>query len=243
MIRFFRYLRQSLTHKDKTSKYIKYAIGEIVLVVIGILIALQINNWNEHRKSNDSLNTIYSLVKEDLKSDIKEITYILEITKPKQVIMDKILDGNMTETEFRNCEICLSLLNGYPDWAVDLRGYNLLNNYLTNDHPNQNPLQVKITQFYTTYLEEFRGDDKIRSENLINNLFEFQKNTNWYADMVTDRSYEGYIEYALQSQDFKNRVATYYILHYTIYIPLLEGFIKEAQNIIEEIDQKLNSYV
>ena len=37
--------------KNKTGKYLKYAIGEIVLVVIGILIALQINNWNENRKS------------------------------------------------------------------------------------------------------------------------------------------------------------------------------------------------
>jgi hypothetical protein len=38
--------------ENKTSKYFKYAIGEIILVVIGILIALQINNWNEHRKNN-----------------------------------------------------------------------------------------------------------------------------------------------------------------------------------------------
>ena len=39
--------------EKKTSKYFKYAIGEIVLVVIGILIALQINNWNEQEKENE----------------------------------------------------------------------------------------------------------------------------------------------------------------------------------------------
>ena len=43
-------MRQSNLSEGKTSKYVKYAIGEIVLVVIGILIALQINNWNENRK-------------------------------------------------------------------------------------------------------------------------------------------------------------------------------------------------
>ena len=50
MIKFFRKIRQNLVMENKTGKYFKYAIGEIVLVVIGILIALQINNWNEKRK-------------------------------------------------------------------------------------------------------------------------------------------------------------------------------------------------
>ena len=52
MIKFFRKIRQNLLLQNKTSKYFKYAIGEIVLVVIGILIALSINNWNEQRKMN-----------------------------------------------------------------------------------------------------------------------------------------------------------------------------------------------
>ena len=53
MIKFFRKIRFDLLGKNKTGKYFKYAIGEIVLVVIGILIALQINNWNEVRKTNN----------------------------------------------------------------------------------------------------------------------------------------------------------------------------------------------
>lgn len=50
MIKFFRKIRYNLMEQNKTAKYFKYAIGEIVLVVIGILIALSINNWNENRK-------------------------------------------------------------------------------------------------------------------------------------------------------------------------------------------------
>ena len=49
MIHFFRKTRKKLADENKPLKYMRYAIGEIVLVVIGILIALQINNWNEER--------------------------------------------------------------------------------------------------------------------------------------------------------------------------------------------------
>jgi hypothetical protein len=58
MIKFFRKIRQNLLMKNKTGKYLKYAIGEIFLVVIGIFIALQLNNWNENRKT-DSIKQSY----------------------------------------------------------------------------------------------------------------------------------------------------------------------------------------
>lgn len=51
MIKFFRKIRQNMIKENRASKYMLYAIGEIVLVVIGILIALSINNWNEKRKN------------------------------------------------------------------------------------------------------------------------------------------------------------------------------------------------
>ncbi|WP_339663465.1 DUF6090 family protein [uncultured Polaribacter sp.] len=50
MIKFFRKIRHQLLSENKTSKYFKYAIGEIILVVIGILIALQVNNWNNNKQ-------------------------------------------------------------------------------------------------------------------------------------------------------------------------------------------------
>ena len=58
MIKFFRKKRQNLLMENKTGKYFKYAIGEIILVVIGILIALQINNWNTERQ-NENIRTSF----------------------------------------------------------------------------------------------------------------------------------------------------------------------------------------
>ena len=73
MIKFFRKLRFDLMEKNKTGKYLKYAIGEIILVVIGILIALQINNWNENRKENIIENKILVEISKGLKEDLNDI--------------------------------------------------------------------------------------------------------------------------------------------------------------------------
>jgi len=79
--------------KGKTSKYFKYAIGEIVLVVIGILIALQINNWNENHKSAQQEQTYYCKIAEDLQVDIRNIDSSL-------VTIDKRLES--TERFLKN---------------------------------------------------------------------------------------------------------------------------------------------
>ena len=62
-------------NQNKTSKYFKYAIGEIILVVIGILIALQINNWNENRKDIAKEQQILLSLKEEFKQNIKELKF------------------------------------------------------------------------------------------------------------------------------------------------------------------------
>ncbi len=67
MIKFFRKIRQNVLNEGKTSKYFKYAIGEIILVVIGILIALQVNNWSENQKDrNEERNALIDLKEEFL---------------------------------------------------------------------------------------------------------------------------------------------------------------------------------
>ena len=94
MIKFFRHIRQSLLMENKTGKYFKYAIGEIILVVIGILIALQINNWNEDRKSEKEQYFILEKLQSDMNSDI---SFIIQSNKE-------------IESEINNYIFCLEIL-------------------------------------------------------------------------------------------------------------------------------------
>ncbi|PZX37137.1 hypothetical protein LX97_03159 [Nonlabens dokdonensis] len=73
MIKFFRKIRLDALSRKRIPKYLTYAIGEIILVVIGILIALQINNWNENKKSVKLEQTYYCKIAEDLQVDIRNI--------------------------------------------------------------------------------------------------------------------------------------------------------------------------
>lgn len=86
MIKFFRKIRQKLLTENKFSKYLLYAIGEIVLVVIGILIALSINNWNEKKKGKEVLNQYLSSLKENIKEDIHVLDTLI---KRRELIVNR----------------------------------------------------------------------------------------------------------------------------------------------------------
>ena len=97
MIKFFRHIRKPLLNEGKTSKYFKYAIGEIVLVVIGILIALQINNFNEQRKDREKEQIVLKQLKEG-------------------VIQRKLKESaSKEETQFLNNELILLGTNLQPN--------------------------------------------------------------------------------------------------------------------------------
>ncbi len=69
MIKFFRRIRQNLIKENKVSRYVLYAVGEIVLVVIGIMIALSINNWNQERTNRTEEQNYYRNIQRQLVED------------------------------------------------------------------------------------------------------------------------------------------------------------------------------
>jgi len=79
MIKFFRKIRQNLLRENRLGNYILYALGEIILVVIGILIALQINNWNEHQKQLKLESEYYCRLAEDVILDKEQMSNLLSL--------------------------------------------------------------------------------------------------------------------------------------------------------------------
>lgn len=92
MIKFFRHIRKSLIQENKMGKYFKYAIGEIILVVIGILIALQINNWNEERNNRNYERKILTLINQNLENDSTALSNQLHNLKVFNNLTDKLFE-------------------------------------------------------------------------------------------------------------------------------------------------------
>ncbi len=83
MIKFFRKIRQNLLMENKIGKYFKYAIGEILLVVIGIMIALSINNWNESKKERAQEQELLTQLHSEFKSNLEQLDQKIEMRKQK----------------------------------------------------------------------------------------------------------------------------------------------------------------
>jgi len=104
----------------KTSKYFKYAIGEIVLVVIGILIALQINNWNENRKSTKIRDNYYNQVLQDLEKDTIYINRVIVYLDSSLTLYQNYLE-KLPEAESINDVLPLI---GTLDWEFGYYTFN-----------------------------------------------------------------------------------------------------------------------
>jgi len=99
MIKIFRKIHYDLIGKNKTGKYLKYAIGEILLVVIGILFALQINNWNEERKVRDHESVLLRELRNEMtfnRDDIIQTLVTINNSIKSNEILASLFENNQT---------------------------------------------------------------------------------------------------------------------------------------------------
>jgi hypothetical protein len=177
MIKFFRVRRQNIIMENKTAKpafkagrYFKYAIGEIVLVVIGILIALQINNWNEHRKSKLQEVNILTKLNTDLKANLIETKGLKDVTedriKASRTILNyfeehKAVDDSLKRSfELINNDDLFNNANTTYKY-IENQGVNIL----TNDS-----ILSKITWMYEHDFKNIANRERTNWEILTNDL-------------------------------------------------------------------------
>lgn len=110
MIKFFRKIRQKLLSENKFSKYLLYAIGEIILVVIGIFIAIQLNDLNEDRKQQNKENEYYCKLLEDVQQDLIQIDTLI-IESEKRIIASNQLLSLLQEENLNSALIANKMLD------------------------------------------------------------------------------------------------------------------------------------
>ena len=174
MINFFRKIRKKMADDNKPMKYMRYAIGEIILVVIGILIALSINNWNEKRIEKGIEKEVYENLLGTLQRDSLELINILAIQnksleKQRLVIQSDffILQNSMSESEINQLllDICSGIFSFFPK-------YGTYNSILSN-----NGLDILKSKKIKALLIELYDFECLRYENMdkiIDQRFQFE---------------------------------------------------------------------
>ena len=239
MIKFFRNIRQKLLNEGKTSKYFKYAIGEIVLVVIGILIALQINNWNEQRLEQKKLIAVYARVLTDIENDILELSNNLKFHKQKEFIFKRVINDSITPDLF---DVGLSrILTGLSFTNLNQVGVNQLKELNIKDS-----LSLRIIEIYDQMETVMINNHETRMNNESAELVTiFRDNYDWFPEYMSktimkDNSSKELQDYFLYSSEYRHRVINNYQLRYNNYVNGLENSITTLKGISNDLEDKLN---
>ncbi|WP_052184223.1 DUF6090 family protein [Psychroserpens sp. Hel_I_66] len=253
MIKFFRKIRQKLLSENKFSKYLIYAIGEIILVVVGILIALQFNTWQIEKKDRKIEKTLLKNIKRDLESDIQEFRHVKEFkisqNKSGLRLLEYIIDTS------KPLEDTLQFINDFQlivyfivpssnrtsfDIATST-GYlnNITNDSLTKDLSNYFN-NIGLEQHVT---ETKRFINAYNENNLINNYNMFSKNVVALDEHLS--IYDNDKRPILQPQDIRDDISLEnYLNQLSIRLKIgikgLESEEKWANELIRKIDIQLN---
>jgi len=178
MIKLFRQIRQKLLTENKFSKYLLYAIGEIVLVVIGILIALSINNWNEKKNNINQAEKHLETVKLNLKDDIIQAEKLLSETKTTLQYSNTFLEQFKTLRPLDNdIQMYLIYLMYERNLEVNESGFGTLLNSNGMSYLDDN-LQIKMLDYYR-HIEQLKSRE-VNANSEIKTMFEPYVKENYY---------------------------------------------------------------
>ena len=238
MIKFFQKIRQNLLSEGKTKTYVKYAIGEIVLVIIGILIALQINNWNEDRKLQNEVLDIYGQIILEMDNDIAELEDNLQMFESLEPMFNEVLSDNRTVDMLD--EGLSRLITVSPRTSLNTSGVNRLKSISANDS-----LSLRVIEIY----DQAETVNIIPIENRISQeqaslANKYRDNYSWYPEWISKRITKDNSSPELQyffvnSQEYRHYVISSYQQIYNNYLPSLRTGIPGLKEIRNELQLKI----
>lgn len=245
MIKFFRKIRHRLLSENKVSKYLLYALGEIVLVVIGILIALEINNWNENRKQLQQEKETIASLKLEFEKNLNQLEDNLISIQAFINAGNMLLDHTGPDYEFGSLKQVDSLLGMTPRMSVwDPSLYTLENiknsGKLSNlSNENLKILLIEWDSFYSNLLDW--GDFYVeRGSNYFDFLAANATNRNMPSagpDQLTKTKFDRSNEELLRNPLFEN-----ILVERVTHNGFMLGFYQEAKNRLSAIIEECKTY-
>lgn len=194
MLRFFRQIRQELIGENRFSKYLLYAVGEIVLIVVGILIALSINNWNEGKKTSVTEIESYSNLLRSLKKDSLDLVRIIELQNKSLETQNKFIQSQSFEiidsmSSKEISDMIFDLYNGAYSFFPKYGTYNSIVANRGLDIIKSESIKSNLIDLYDYWCYRYENVDNVLDKKYHNVLYPFlQEEIGFFVN--PDFSYE-----------------------------------------------------
>lgn len=246
MIKFFRNIRKSLLIANKTSKYLKYAIGEIALVMIGILLALQVNNWNENRLLKKSELKILQQLNIDLRTNLDELQGIYAFIGRSRDASGKLIDHlNQGKPITDSLKVWTELTSSGNIFNNANTTYKNLENSEKNIISNDS-LRLRITLMYERQFFNVHTRERMMNQEYMPHYKEVllrhfkvsksftirPKEYQWEVNTPID------IKALQKNEHYKNVLVELYNFR-TLRLRWLKEALKELEQLIADIDQEI----
>lgn len=238
MISVFRKIRKKF-FSNKVSSYLVYAIGEIALVMIGILLALYVNNWNESRKLKSVINNTLSTISYDLEADTLSANTIIDFYKKNLEDSNRILNNEITPDNYMDCLNCFNLVTVYQPFAIQTKGFEQLKRLTDETNTQKDSLISDITRLYSVYSPIIDKNNDRMETIVMKNFYELEKFP-WFIDLATNKLSEEVIKYYTTSEDYKKRVASHRMLAVGNHLGATQKYKEDAIELINRIKQRLD---
>lgn len=231
--------RKSLINKKSISKYLLYGIGEITLVVIGILIAININNFKEKKASENKLKTYLKVYKQDLEIDTLIIGQALKYVGDRKQYFQMFLSDTVSQSSYATNPQGYGITLSYFPFNLQQKGIGLLENYINDTEIEQDSV---ITDLLASHriLENFVNTsiDKISSD-IDNNMLYLKENEPWVADLLQGKLNDPQLMSYYLSKKYKARLAVHSGLIYGNLEPQLKNLLNFHKQTISKLDERL----
>jgi hypothetical protein len=231
-MKLFNKQRFQLLKGKRLQRYLLYAVGEIILVVVGIMMALGLNNWKQEQTDEKELDRIISVVKTDLIEDLNQVEEIINASKTDQKLTTKILYDSKFKDSISACEDCRYILARVNVPNFNSKGYELLSNF-NKDVKTKSKQVDSILNFYSAYKREaFDIRHKIILDEIVGTMKHFRDNYDWFSEWFTSSMCNVACRTYFTGQDYMNRLAYYESLYFDDYLYGIELYQKDLEAIL-----------
>ncbi|MDO1501166.1 DUF6090 family protein [Winogradskyella maritima] len=215
MIKFFRQIRLKSMENNKTSRYLKYAIGEIILVVIGILIALQINNWNSERQRQRNINAVLKEIQTDLQKNILKASELFDGYIGKDSLYQMVNNNKLTKEDYmynKGDLYGVYFAYWYATYEISDNAYLKYKGLIGDNSSANDTLTNMLDNMFVPLKTNIEVFEKRLQNTVYENIDYLAKNKDWYykwnasSPSLLDTDY---LEFYLKDEFYKNQVAVY----------------------------------